>query len=99
MRDVLARASNDTIYHHHHYTACHRHGESNSGRDDDGGGGKVGPSSVCSTMSVCVYVCTQLASSSSNPNDSRLTGQITVPVRKAMMHRHSFFSLSLSSTF
>lgn len=96
MRDVLARASNDTIYHHHHYTACHRHGESNSGRDDDGGGGKVGPSSVCSTMSVCV--CTQLASSSSNPNDSRLTGQITVPVRIAMMHRHSFFSLSLSST-
>lgn len=24
----------------------------------------------------------------SNPNDSRLTGQITVPVRMEMMHRH-----------
>jgi hypothetical protein len=91
MRDVLARASNDTTT---ITTTYHRHGESNSGRDDGDGKVERGDSPQ---KRVLHY--TQLASSS-YPNDSRLTGQITVPVRIAMMHRHLyFFFFFLSSSF
>ena len=78
----MARASNDTTT---ITTTYHRHGGSNSGRDDGDGKVERGDSPQ---KRVLHY--TQLASSS-YPNDSRLTGQITVPVRIAMMHRHLYF--------
>ena len=89
----MARASNDTTT---ITTTYHRHGGSNSGRDDGDGKVERGDSPQ---KRVLHY--TQLASSS-YPNDSRLTGQITVPVRIAMMHRHLYFLrffFFLSSSF